>query len=162
MPSTGCFAADLADAVRDDLAAAVAAGELSMAFEPTRPKTWLVRHPLKSLGTLRVTVVPAPKTLEMASLDLDDETQAIDVAIQRLTAINPEDQPDCDPLGRLAEEILRRYRGRRLTTAEPNPREAVCTERALIPGSEALVAREHLEDLGVFTCIARLTFHADA
>jgi len=145
MALTGCFAADLADAVTADVNAA----EFSQAFTATRPKTWKIHYSQEDLKTLRVTIVPAPVTVDVETRDEDLLLQSIDIGVQQRVG----QTGDCDPLGRLAEELRDHFHGMPELTV--GTQIAHCRERRFVAPENAMVAKQHLEDLGVFTAVLR-------
>ena len=149
MALTGCFAADLADAVTT----AINAETWTQTFTAVRPKRWLVRHTAQELQTLAVTVVPALSTTDEANWTRaeDEWVQAVDVAVQEYIG----QQGDCDPLGKLVEAIREFFLH---WETELGTKAAECTGRQFVNGQNSLIAKEHLEDLNTFTAVLRLQF----
>ncbi len=139
--------ADLADAIVTELNAAT----FSQEFAAIRK--WLAKWTLPQLATLRVSVVPGPATYETASRGQDDERHEMDIAVQK--KIDPDTNSEVDALVKFMEEIIAHFRAKRLTAGSTN---AICVIRSLIPGAEAAVAREHLEDKRTFTGVIRTTW----
>jgi len=141
------IAAQIADAVVADLNN----GQFSQEF--TAVRKWIAKWTLPDLSTLRVTVVPGPATYEPLDRRRDDERHEMDIAVQK--KVNASDNAEVDALVALLEEFVEHFRVRQLTAGT---KQVKCVRRALIPGSEAAVAKEHLEDLRTFTGVLRTTW----
>lgn len=121
--------------------------------EFTAVRKWLAKWTLPELATLRVSVVPGPATYTMASRGQDDERHEIDIAVQK--KIDAGSIAAVDILVELMEEFIAHFRAKLLMAGTTN---IICVVRALVPGAEAAVAREHLEDLRTFTGVIRTTW----
>jgi len=140
-------AAEIADAVVGELNGA----QFSQEF--TAVRRWIVKWTLPDLSTLRVTVVPGPASYEPLDRRRDDQRHEMDIAVQK--KVNPNDNAEIDVLVALLEEFVDHFRQKQLTAGG---RAIMCMRRAYIPGSEAAVAKEHLEDFRTFTGVLRTTW----
>jgi len=132
-------AAQIADAVVAELNNS----QFSQPF--TAVRKWIVKWTLPDLSTLRVTVVPGPASYEPLDRRRDDERHEMDIAVQK--EVNPNENAEVDALVALLEEFVDHFRARELTAGS---KAIKCVRRQLIPGSEAAVAKEHLEDFRSF------------
>lgn len=139
--------AQIADAVVTELND----GQFGQEF--TADRKWLVRWKLHDLQSLRVTVVPGPASYEKLDRCRDDQRHEMDIAVQK--KIDPDKNTQVDELVGLMEEFIAHFRVKSLTAGG---KAITCIQRALIPGSNAAVAKEHLEDMRTFTGVLRTTW----
>jgi len=139
--------ADIADAVVAELNGA----QFSLEF--TAVRRWIVKWTLPDLNTLRVTVVPGPASYDPLDRCRDDERHEMDIAVQK--KVNPADNTEIDALVALLEEFIEHFRRKELMAGS---KAIKCVRRQLVPGSEAAVAKEHLEDFRSFTGVLRTTW----
>lgn len=138
---------EIADAVVTDLND----GQFGQDF--TAVRKWVVKWTLPDLSTLRITVVPGPATYEPLDRRRDDQRHEMDIAVQK--KINPNDNAEVDSLVSLMEKFVDHFRFRQLMA---DTKQVKCVRRQFVPGSEAAVAKEHLEDLRTFTGVLRTTW----
>jgi hypothetical protein len=142
--------ADLCDAMVTSLNGA----SLSQTF--TAQRLYQVRYTESELSTLRVSVTPGPAQWNTVARDVDDRQVDVDVAVQKKLPAQY-DNDDVDALLVLVEEIVEHFRQAALSAGSIN---VICMERALVPGADSAVAREHLEDHRAFTGVIRTTWRA--
>ena len=134
--------------IADALTADLNGGSFSQSF--TAVRVWLVKFTLVQLAELKVSVVPGQVTWNPMDRRRDDVRYAIDIAVQK--RVDPAKNAQIDPLAALVQEIAGHCRGLQLTAAGGK---VTCVERSTIPGAEAMVAKEHLEDFRAFLGVLR-------
>lgn len=153
--ATGCLIIDVAEAVKD----ALAAGAFSQTFTPAR--TSYVSWTLQDLKTLRVSVVPAPFVLQAVGRGRTARKVSVDIGIQQ----KPEkvENTYVDPLIILIEETLNffvseRNKARQLAIPAPNARTIQCVDADLVSGEDSAISHEILHDARVVTGVIRTTW----
>jgi len=139
--------ADIADSIVTEL------NNTQFGLEFTAVRKWIAKWTLPDLSTLRVTVVPGPASYEPLDRRRDDERHEMDIAVQK--KVNPNENSEIDALVTLLEEFVDHFRQKQLTAGG---KAIKCMRRAYVPGSEAAVAKEHLEDFRTFTGVLRTTW----
>jgi hypothetical protein len=150
--STGCLIIDVAEAVKD----ALAAGAFSQTFTPTR--TSYVSWTLQDLRTLRVSVVPSPFQAQQLARGNNPRRVSIDIGIQQKP--DKVDNANVDPLIILIEEVANFFvpeksKARAIEIPAPNARRAQCVEASMVSGEESAIDREILHDVRVVTGVIR-------
>ena len=141
------LAAQIADSIVTEL------NDAHFSQDFTAVRKWIVKWTLPDLNTLRVTVVPGPASYEPLDRRRDDQRHEMDIAVQK--KVNPNENSQIDLLVGLVEEFVAHFRSKGLSAAGTAIK---CVRRQLIPGSEAAVAKEHLEDFRTFTGVLRTTW----
>jgi len=141
------LAAEIADSIVTEL------NNSQFSQEFTAVRRWIVKWTLPDLSTLRVTVVPGLASYEPLDRRRDDERHGMDIAVQK--KVHPNENSQIDSLVALLEEFVEHFRQKELVAGD---KAIKCIRRAFIPGSEAAVAKEHLEDFRSFTGVLRTTW----
>jgi hypothetical protein len=130
---------------------------MSQTFTATR--SYVPLAAVESLTTLTVTVVPRDIAAAPLTRRADDFDYGIDIGIQKSIGSGPltTSQIDTatDPLMRLAEEILDRFRGNTLSYGSGG--KAACVAAVNAP----IYLPQHLDEFRVFTSVVSLTFRTD-
>ena len=134
--------------IADALKASLNGASFSQPF--TAERVWLVKFTLVQLAELKVSVVPGQVTWQPMDRRRDDVRHAIDIAVQK--RVDPSNNAQVDPLAALVQQIAHHCRALQLTAGAGK---VTCVERSTIPGAEAMVAKEHLEDLRAFLGVLR-------
>jgi hypothetical protein len=135
--------ADIADAV------VTALGTLPGPIPVQAGRSWLPLADLTEMDLLRVTVVPAGRTIAPAARGLLVHDHRIEIAVQR--RVSSEDAASLDPLEALVERIALHLARTPLATAE-----------VAWAGAEhaPLVAHDHLNELRQFTSVLVVTYRS--